>query len=440
MATQTSSSPRSTQQVASPYSWYVVFVLIVAYTFSFIDRQILTLLVGPIRETLQISDTQISLLHGLAFALFYSIMGIPIGRMVDSRKRTTIIAGGIAVWSLMTAVCGLAQNFIQLFLARIGVGVGEAALSPGAYSMISDEFPPEQRPRAMSLYISAAYVGGGIATIAGGALIAMMPPVNLPWIGHMEPWQALFGVVGLPGLLVSLWVLTLKEPARTGLIPGPQPSFRQVRAFIAARRGAFGYLILGFAMSGVMWQAAIAWIPTYFIRIFGWTASEVSLPYGLISMVCGMGGIILGGWLATRMRQNGKLDANILIGLLAIAIALPSGITATFMTAPEPALALFGVFLFGCAMPWGSAVAALHEITPNQMRGQISAIHLFCLSLIGTGVGPTLVALFTDRLFKNDAALGSSIALTIAIAAPISALLLLMARRPYRQALERVDF
>ena len=124
MATQTSSSPRAAQQVASPYSWYVVFVLIVAYTFSFIDRQILTLLVGPIRETLQISDTQISLLHGLAFALFYSIMGIPIGRMVDSRKRTTIIAGGIAVWSLMTAVCGLAQNFIQLFLARIGVGVG----------------------------------------------------------------------------------------------------------------------------------------------------------------------------------------------------------------------------------------------------------------------------------------------------------------------------
>lgn len=433
-------SPQLKQQTASPYSWYIVFVLIVAYTFSFIDRQILTLLVEPIKETLKISDTQISLLHGLAFALFYSIMGIPIGRMVDSRKRTTIIAGGIAVWSLMTAICGLAQNFIQLFLARIGVGVGEAALSPGAYSMISDEFPPEQRPRAMSLYISAAYVGGGIATIAGGALIAMMPPVYLPLIGHMEPWQALFGVVGLPGLLVALWVLTLREPARTGLKAGPQPSVGELNSFLLARRGAFGFLILGFAMSGVMWQAAIAWIPTYFIRIFGWTAQEVSLPYGLISMVCGMSGIILGGWLATRMRTEGRLDANILVGLLAIAIALPSGVAATFMASPELALALFGVFLFGCALPWGSAVAALHEITPNQMRGQISAIHLFCLSLIGTGVGPTLVALFTDKLFKNDAALGSSMALTIAIAAPISALLLWMARRPYREALQQVDF
>jgi MFS family permease len=440
MATEPKSYQGTQQSGASPYSWYVVFVLIVAYTFSFIDRQILTLLVGPIRETLKISDTQISLLHGLAFALFYSIMGIPIGRMVDSRKRTTIIAGGIAVWSLMTAVCGLAQNFIQLFLARIGVGVGEAALSPGAYSMISDEFPPEQRPRAMSLYISAAYVGGGIATIAGGALIAMMPPVNLPIIGHMEPWQALFGVVGLPGLLVALWVLTLKEPLRTGLKPGPMPLLSELKSFLSARRGAFGFLILGYAMSGVMWQAAIAWIPTYFIRIFGWTAQEVSLPYGLISMVCGMGGIILGGWIATRLRQRGRLDANILIGLMAIAIALPSGISATFAASPNLALALFGIFLFGCAMPWGSAVAALHEITPNQMRGQISAIHLFCLSLIGTGVGPTLVALFTDKFFKNDAALGSSIALTIAIAAPVSAVLLLMARRPYREALERVDF
>ncbi len=440
MAMQHNISPQLKQQTASPYSWYVVFVLIVAYTFSFIDRQILTLLVEPIKETLKISDTQISLLHGLAFALFYSIMGIPIGRMVDSRKRTTIIAGGIAVWSLMTAICGLAQNFIQLFLARIGVGVGEAALSPGAYSMISDEFPPEQRPRAMSLYISAAYVGGGIATIAGGALIAMMPPVYLPLIGHMEPWQALFGVVGLPGLLVALWVLTLREPARTGLKAGPQPSVGELNSFLLARRGAFGFLILGFAMSGVMWQAAIAWIPTYFIRIFGWTAQEVSLPYGLISMVCGMSGIILGGWLATRMRTEGRLDANILVGLLAIAIALPSGVAATFMASPELALALFGVFLFGCALPWGSAVAALHEITPNQMRGQISAIHLFCLSLIGTGVGPTLVALFTDKLFKNEAALGSSMALTIAIAAPISGLLLWMARRPYREALQQVDF
>ena len=166
MATQSNIQTGMRAPDASPYAWYVVAMLIVAYTFSFIDRQILTLMVGPIRETLKISDTELSLLHGFAFALFYSVMGIPIGRLVDSRKRTTIIAVGVAVWSVMTALCGLAQNFFQLFLARIGVGVGEAALSPGAYSMIGDYFPPHQRPRALSLYISAAYIGG-----AAGCLV-----------------------------------------------------------------------------------------------------------------------------------------------------------------------------------------------------------------------------------------------------------------------------
>jgi MFS family permease len=440
MATQSKSLSGSPQADANPYSWYVVIVLIVAYTFSFIDRQILTLLVGPIRETLKISDFQLSLLHGFAFALFYSILGIPIGRLVDSRRRTTIIAAGIAVWSIMTAVCGLAQNFVQLFVARIGVGVGEAALSPGAYSMISDEFPPPQRPRALSLYISAAYVGAGIATIAGGALIAMMPAVTLPFVGRLEPWQGLFMLVGLPGLLVAVWVMTLREPIRTGVRSTIQPSFGEVVHYLIERRGAYGLLIVGYALSGVVWNGTIAWIPTYFIRHFGWTAPEISLPYGLITMASGISGILLGGTIATRLRRSGRLDSNILVGLIALALSLPAGIAATFANSPTLALTLFGLFLFGCAMPWGGAAAAVQEITPNQMRGQLSAVYLFFLSLVGMGVGPTVVAYFTDNLFKSDAAIGNSIALTIAIAAPVSAVLLWLARRPYREALERVDF
>jgi len=429
-----------TKPVASGYSWYVVFVLIIAYTFSFIDRQILTLLVGPIRTTLSISDFQLSLLHGFAFALFYSILGIPIGRMVDNRRRTVIISAGIALWSLMTAACGLAQNFVQLFVARIGVGVGEAALSPGAYSIISDEFPAHQRPHALSLYISAAYVGAGIATIAGGALIALMPPVTLPVFGPLEAWQALFMLVGLPGLLVALWVLTLREPARTGVIAAIQPSFGEVVRYLSERRGAYGLLIVGYALSGVVWNGTIAWIPTYFIRHFGWTATEISLPYGLVTMVSGIGGILLGGLMATKLRLRGRLDSNILVGLIALCISMPSGIAATWAGSSTAALALFGLFLFGCAIPWGGAASAIQEITPNQMRGQVSAIYLFFLSLVGMGIGPTVVAAFTDHVFASDDALGHSIALTIAVAAPASAILLWMARRPYREALSKIDF
>jgi len=433
-------SATKAQPNGGPYAWYVIAVLILAYTFSFIDRQILTLMVGPIRATLGISDFQLSLLHGLAFALFYSVLGIPIGMLVDRKKRTTIIAIGIAVWSVMTSLCGFAQNFVQLFVARMGVGVGEAALSPGAYSMISDYFPPHQRPRALSLYTSAAYIGGGIATMAGGALIALMPPLNLPGVGTLQPWQAIFIVVGLPGLLVALLVATVREPRRTGLKVGAHPNFSEVRGHLSTWRSAYGLLIIGYAVSGIMWNGAIAWIPTYFIRHFGWTASQVSLPYGLITIGGGVGGINFGGWIATRLRQHGRLDANIIVGLIAIAVAMPSGIAATFAGTPTLALALFTVFLFGCAIPWGGAVAALQEITPNQMRGQVSAIYLFCLSLIGIGIGPTLVAGFTDHLFGDDAALGKSIALTIAIAAPVSALLLSLARKPYCRALSAIAF
>ncbi len=208
--------------------------------------------------------------------------------------------------------------------------------------------------------------------------------------------------VMLPGLLVALWVLTLREPARTGVMAGDHPSFAEFGQFMTARGRAFGFLILGFALSGVMWNGAIAWIPTYFIRVFGWTASQVSLPYGLITIVSGMSGIILGGSIATRLRGQSIMDANIRVGLLAIAIAMPAGIAATFAGSANIAMALFAVFLFGCSMPWGSAVAALHEITPNQMRGQVSAVYLFCLSLLGMGLGPTMVASFTDHLFHND--------------------------------------
>jgi len=425
---------------AGSYAWYVVFGLIVAYTFSFIDRQILTLLVGPIRATLKISDFQLSLLHGFAFALFYSILGVPIGRLVDSRRRTTIIAIGVAVWSIMTAFCGVSRNFAQLFLARIGVGIGEAALSPGAYSMISDYFPPQQRPRALSLYISAAYVGGGIATMAGGALIAIMTPVDLPLLGHLEAWQSLFILVGLPGLLVALWMTTLREPPRRDLKKGVQPDFAKVLVHLKQRRAAYCLLILGYAISGIMWNGAIAWIPTFFIRHFGWSASQVSLPYGLVTIISGTAGIISGGWIATRLRAKGRLDSNILIGLLALIVAMPAGVAACLADSAWNALGLFAVFLFGCAMPWGSAVAALQEITPNQMRGQISAIYLFCLSLFGMGFGPTIVAAFTDHVFASDAALPYSMALTIGLAAPVAAALLWLTRAPYIRALRPVEF
>lgn len=427
----TVASPRG-----GPYAWFVVAVLILAYTMSFIDRQILTLMVGPIRETLDISDTQISLLHGLAFALFYTIMGIPIGRLVDRRRRTVIIGVGVAVWSAMTMACGLARNFGQLFLARIGVGVGEAALSPGAYSMLSDYFPPEKLARALSVYTSATHVGAGLATIVGGALITLVPAMHVPVLGALEPWQIVFLAVGAPGLLVALLVLALREPPRHDMMKGDVPAFRTVLAYLMDRRGAYGLLILGYAVAGIFWNGIMAWLPTFFIRRFDWTPGEVGLRFGLSLMAAGIIGVLAGGMIASAMRARGRIDANVRIGLISLAIATPMGVIATQCGDGMTALLFVSLFLFGCAMPWGAAAAALQEITPNQMRGQVSAIYLFCLSLIGTGLGPTLVAALTDHMFGRDDAIHLSMAVTMLIAAPLAALLLGLALHPYRLAMQ----
>ncbi len=417
------------------YGWYVVGVLILAYTFSYIDRTILTLMVGPIRASLGISDVQLSLLHGLAFAVFYTIMGVPIGQLVDRRKRTNIVAVGIFVWSIMTALCGLARNFGQMFGARIGVGVGEAALSPAAYSLLSDWFEGKDLVRALSLYQGAIYVGGGIATMAGGALIALVPPVTSSLTGPLEPWQVVFLMVGLPGLLVALLMLTLREPERRGVTEGAaHPTFAAVLRYMRRNARAYSGLILGLCFASLMWNGVAAWIPTHFIRQFGWTPPEVGLRYGATLLVCGTAGILTGGYIAGRLRERGIRDANILICLISACAALPFGIAAPLVHDANVSLLLFGFYLFSGAMPYGGAAAAFQEITPNRMRGQVSAIYLFWLNLAGIGLGPTLVAWMAQRFYGGDLGISAAIASDVAIAAPLSAGIFLLTRKHYRAA------
>ncbi len=423
----------------SIYRWYVVGVLIVAYIFSYIDRTILTLLVDPIRKSLDIGDVGFSLLHGLAFAIFYTFLGLPIGRLVDQRKRTNIIAIGVALWSVMTSLCGFARSFGQMFLARVGVGVGEAALSPAAYSILSDYFSGKDLVRALSLYTGSIYVGAGLATIAGGALIAFVPAVEIAVFGTMEPWRVVFVMVGVPGLLIAYLVARLREPTRTGRSSSADTaaaSFATVFRYIAEKRGSLGLLIIGYSIASTVWNGVIAWIPTYFIRAHGWTPTEVAVRYGVALLTFGTIGIIFGGWIAGRMRERGHLDANIRIGVLSAACALPFGVLAPLMTSGGASLVLLCGFLFCAAMPYGGAAAALQEITPNEMRGQISAVYLFGLNLAGIGLGPTLVALLTTHLFGQDIAVGRSIAIVVGVAAPLSAAVLFSCRTAYVRALK----
>jgi len=431
-----------TAPVSLSYAWTVVAILMIAYVFSFIDRQILNLLVGPIRRDLGISDTQMSLLMGFSFAIFYSLLGIPLGRMADSRSRRGLVTAGIVFWSLMTALCGSARHYWQLFLFRIGVGVGEAALSPAAYSMIADYFPSERRATAISVYSAGIYLGSGIAFLLGGLVIQFVSAqgeVMLPVVGSTRPWQVVFYILGIAGLLFSFAFAFVREPPRQGVKVGASAvPFGEVVDYLWRNRRAVLCHNLGFAMIAFCSYGAAAWIPSFYIRTFGWGAGQVGITYGIIVMIFGTAGIIFGGRLADRWLRRGISDAALRVGLWACAVCIVDSFIYLNMPTAEWAMVTMVPAIFALGMPFGAAPAAIQEIVPSRMRGQASAIYLFLVNLIGLGIGPTAVALVTDYGFGDDQMLRWSMLIVGTIACLLAASLLAAGMRPYRETLGRL--
>lgn len=417
--------------------WYTVGVLTVAYVFSFIDRSILTLLVGPIRADLGISDTQISLLHGLAFAIFYTLLGIPIASLADRRNRRNIIVVGVAFWSLATAACGLTRNFWQLFLARIGVGVGEAALSPAAYSMIADSFPPEKLGRALSVYTLGAVAGIGFALIIGGAVIGSVATASdtiLPLVGAVRPWQLVFFIVGLPGLLVALWILTLREPERRlpVAMAAEGSGLKPLRQYMRRNWQSYAAHLAGFALLGIVLNSLTAWTPSHFIRSFGQSPGQAGFWLGTLIAIFGTSGIIAGGWWSDRGQRLGRPDGPMRVGVISAAGSLLFGVAAPLAGSLDLALALYAPLIFFSTFAYGAAPAAVQMMTPAPMRAVASAIYLFFLNFVGMGLGPLMTAAVTDYVFRSDLAVGRSLALVVGVSAALSALLLAWGCRHFR--------
>ncbi|MBV27049.1 MAG: MFS transporter [Gammaproteobacteria bacterium] len=412
------------------YSWYVVFVLLLAQTFSFLDRMIMGLLVGPIRETFQITDTQYSLLAGLAFSLFYAIMGLPLARIADSKSRRNLIAAGITVWSLMTALCGMAKGFWLLFLARMGVGVGGATLGPGAYSMISDYFPKSILARALSVYMVGVTLGSGFAYMLGGAVVAYVeniPEAALPVLGTVYGWQLTFFIVGLPGVLVAiLLMLTVREPARRGVKETDANSipFREVVDYLWTRRKAYGGHIIGVSIFIMVVYALNLWGPTYLIRTFGYTRPEAGWAFGVVMIVAGTAGLLLAGTLADAWMKRGTIDAYVRTILLSIVGLLPCALVLGFATSDVVGISAIALAVFFSAFQGGLSGGTLQLMTPNRMRGQAVAVFQLFANLIGLALGPTVVAMTTDSVFGYDEAIGKSIALSAAILCPLGGFIL----------------
>ncbi|UFQ98570.1 spinster family MFS transporter [Pseudomonas wenzhouensis] len=427
---------------SSARAWVTVVILMVAYVLSFVDRQILNLLVEPIRRDLAINDTQMSLLMGLSFALFYTVCGIPLGRVADTRSRRGLIAVGILFWSAATAACGMAKMYWQFLLCRIGVGVGEAALSPAAYSLIADSFPAERRATAISVYSMGVYLGSGLAFLVGGLVIqfaSAQGDVTLPLLGEVRPWQLIFLILGVAGVFFTLLMLAIKEPVRRGAGAGVAVPLSEVGRYIRANRRTVLLHNFGFAGLAFAGYGSSAWVPTFYIRTYGWDASQVGMVYGSIVAVFGCLGIVFGGRLADWMAKRGRSDANMRVGLFSALGALPMVVLFPLMDTAFWASVLMAPTVFFLSMPFGVAPAAIQEIMPNSMRGQASAIYLFVITLIGLGIGPTAVALVTDFVFADDAALRYSLLIVTTLAVLMSIILLAKSLKPYRESVTRLQ-
>ncbi len=370
-------------------------------------------MVGPIKSDLGLNDTQFSLLQGIAFALFYCTFGIPIARLADRSNRRNIISAGIALWSLMTALCGLARNFGQLFMARVGVGVGEAALAPAAYSLIADLFPRKKVGRAVGTYQTGLFVGYGLSVILGGWLVGTLeqgPPLVLPLIGELSAWRATLVIVGLPGLVIAALCLTFREPARRGAVDGGVP-VPELIAFMKKNVAIYGYLVAAFCMLSLLFNAVLVWGAEYFIRIHEMPRATVGLRLGLIVAGFGCVGSVVGGLHGDYLHRKGDPGGAIRSAMLAtFALAPLAGVT-SLLTNPDYSMMMYAPLLFFGSWVFPLAVMTLQLFTPPSMRAQVTAVYLFVVALFSMGFGSTSVALITDFVFANDMKLHYSMAI-----------------------------
>ena len=410
------------EQSSLRYAWYVVGLLTLANISSFLDRQILALLVVPIKRDLHLSDTKVSLLMGLSFALFYTVFGIIISRLADSSNRRNIIIAGITIWSLLTALCSGVKNYSQFFLARMGVGIGEATLSPSAYSIISDYFPKRKLGMALSVFSMGIFLGSGIALAIGSGIISSLPTegkIIVPLFGEIYHWQKLFLLIGLPGIAISLLMLTIKEPVRKGIlhiegVPQQKLSLREALKIVFTYRKTFLSICIGTAFTAIVTYACTAWVPTYFSRTFDWPVPKAGLVFGLVLLSGSICGVLWGGWYADYLENKGIQDGRMRVNIIS-AVCLLLSCFIPLIDNPVLVVTLFFIPAFFIASPMGASTSAIQQLMPNQVRALASSIFLFLINLIGLGGGPFLVGFFTDTVFNDEKAIRYSLAATIAI-------------------------
>jgi MFS family permease len=405
---------------------WMMIVFFLAAILSYTDRLIFGLLVDPVKADLHISDTQVSLLQGIAFALVYSFAGLPLGRIADAHSRRLVIVTGVVLWSVATCACGFVHSFAALFVARIFVGVGEAALAPAAVSMITDSFPPGQRATAIGVFLAGMAIGGGAAMVIGGGLLEVAHHgafKSFPILGMLAPWRSVLVLLGLLGALIVILLLTVSEPQRHMRAAGSASvDLAHVGREFARLSGLLVPLYLAVALVSAGDFSLQNWVPTLLSRRFAMSPGNVGESLGGIGIVAGIVGSLLGGVVSDAVVRRRGERGRILVAWVATSAALAGGAVCLAHSA-HLVLGMFGWWLVLSAIGETIGITAIQDIVPNEMRGLGVALVSFCNMLLGLGLGTTATALCTDYLYRSPEAVGWSIS-TVAIPAGVLSALL----------------
>lgn len=422
------------------YAWFFTSILLFAYIISFIDRQMINYLVVPIKEDMGLTDFEISFIQGWGFVLAYIIFSIPFGRIVDKVNRVRVLIGGIIIWSVATAACGFSKNSWQLVLSRSGVGAGEAALTPASWSIISDLFPVERRSFPMSIYLMGPYIGQGLSLLFGAQILRIYnEPVTLFESIIVQPWQIIFLIIAVPGVILGLFMFALRDPVRKEVLVSEKEeskdSIKEVFAYVIKNIGAYMPLLIGSAFIVVLLYGVQSWVPTFLHRIHGWEHTRIGDQYGLVALFAGSLGVISGPMVEKYLTKLNFNAATIIVCIItAVALTIIGPITFLSLSSD---IVLIGIFItsFFITLPLALFATSLQNITPNQYRGVVSGLYVFTVNITGYGLGPMVVAFFTDKVFKSEMAIDLSMAAMFLICGPISFFIFYLGRKPFAKAL-----
>ncbi len=423
-------------------AWYTVGVLAVITTFALLDQNILGLLIQQIKTDFHLSDSQAGLLLGPTQALFYALVAVPFSRYIDRWTRKWIMMAGLLVWSLATAATGLAQSFTQLFVARVAVGAGEAFNGPTAYSITADLFPRERLPRAVSALQIGSVAGSGLSLLLGGVIIWLVARVgspDLPLVGVLRPWQVVLIGVGLPGLLISLLLLTIREPPRRNRTAAlDKAGFRKTFNYLWLHFAVFGPLFIGLTL-GSLDVGSRQWGAAFFQRTYGWSPQQYGMTSGVISIVVMLAGLVIGARWAEWFQKHGDAAGAYRVIVYTRLLAMPFAILMPLMPTPELALAFNAVGFLTLAMAGPMLNAVMLAITPNQIRGQVMTLYLFIYTVVGVGMAPWITGLTTDYVFTSPNDLRWSIVLLHVVFLPPALWVTWRGLKPFRAEVERLN-